>query len=113
MGSINPFSQYLIREMRDSASDKTATSEKVWHLEESIFRKPQGAAPTKKENLIRTSSEMFVIYKFTNDPYMRVKSDKYTNGRFVQVRDLFPREESALFETSLLEHLKMMQESMA
>jgi len=56
---------------------------------------------------------MFVIYKFTNDPYMRVKSDKYTNGRFVQVRELFPPEESALFETSLLEHLKMMQESMA
>lgn len=58
MGSLNPFSQYIIREM---LSCKTA--EKSWQLDESIFGKPEGEV--KKEFLTKTSSEMFVIYKFT------------------------------------------------
>ncbi len=62
-----------------------------------------------KQNLIRTSSEMFVIYKFTNDPMMRVKSARYTDDKFVPVSDLFPAEEPTLYETSILHQLKLQE----
>ena len=68
MGSINPFSQYVIRELKDQSNAK------LWELEESIFKKPSGEV--KRESLIRSSSEMFVIYKYTNDPFMQCKSDR-------------------------------------
>jgi len=45
-----------------------AGTTKVWELDEAIFKKPQGEV--SKENLFKTSSEMFVIYKYTNDPHM-------------------------------------------
>ena len=50
---------------------------------------------------------MFVIYKYTNDPLMLVKSDRYTEGKFVPVRALFPKEESLIFETSILQQMKL------
>ena len=99
MGSINPFSQYVIRELKDQSNAK------LWELEESIFKKPSGEV--KRESLIRSSSEMFVIYKYTNDPFMQCKSDRYTQGKFVPFRDLFPDEESHIFETSILQQLKI------
>ena len=71
MGSINPFTQFIIREMQTEIEGT-----KQWELEESIFRKSSGEV--RRENLFRTSSEMFVIYKYTNDPLMKVKSEKYT-----------------------------------
>lgn len=102
MGSINPFSQYIIREMRDPVGQSDV---KLWELEESIFNKPLGEV--KRESLFRSSSEMFVIYKYTNDPLMLVKSDRYTEGKFVPVRALFPKEESLIFETSILQQMKL------
>lgn len=75
--------------------------EKHWQLEESVFRKQAGEV--KQENLIRNSAEMFVIYKYANDPQMKVKSSVYTQDQFVPVRDLFPKQEEALFETSILQ----------
>lgn len=45
---------------------------------------------------MKTSSEMFVIYKYLNDPMMRVKSHKYTKGEFVIVKDLFNAADSSL-----------------
>jgi len=78
---------------------------KLWELEESIFNKPLGEV--RRENLFRSSSEMFVIYKYTNDPLMLVKSDRYTEGKFVPVRALFPKEESLIFETSILQQMKL------
>ena len=53
-------------------SGKGEGSQKLWEIDEAIFRKPPGEV--RRENLIKTSSEMFVIYKFTNDPHMMVKS---------------------------------------
>jgi len=102
MGSINPFSQYIIREMGDPVGKSDV---KLWELEESIFNKPLGEV--KRESLFRSSSEMFVIYKYTNDPLMQVKSDRYTEGKFVPVRDIFPKEESLIFETSILQQMKL------
>ena len=102
MGSINPFAQYIIREVKAQEQ-----AEKHWQLEPSIFRKPDNEV--NRQNLIRTSSEMFVIYKFTNDPQMKVKSVRYTQDKFVPVKDLFPEEESTLFETSILQQLKLQE----
>lgn len=101
MGSINPFAKFIIQELHEARQ-----GEKLWLLEESIFgRKPTDG--TRRDNLIRTSSEMFVIYKYTNDPLMRVKSEVYTGDQFIPVRDLFPQQEPLLYETSLLERLKL------
>jgi hypothetical protein len=34
---------------------------------------------------------MFVIYKFVNDPLIKVKSEKYTGlDEYVQIKDIFP-----------------------
>lgn len=52
------------------------TFEKNWELEESIFQKPAGTVA--KENLMKTSAEMHAIYKYTNNPVMHVRSEKYT-----------------------------------
>lgn len=50
---------------------------------------------------MKTSAEMFTIYKYTNDPRMKVKSEKYTSGEFTEVKDLIDQEDSML-ETSIL-----------
>ena len=57
-------------------------------LEESIFQKPLGEV--NEDTLKKTSSEMFVIYKYFSDPLIKVKSQKYTEDKFVQIKDLFP-----------------------
>jgi hypothetical protein len=72
LGCLNPFSQFVVKEMMTKAD----SMEKVWELDESIFQKPRGEV--RRENLLRTSAEMFAIYKYTNDPHMLVKSSKYT-----------------------------------
>ena len=33
---------------------------------------------------------MYVIYKYTRDPLMKVKSSFYTNNEFKLIKDLFP-----------------------
>lgn len=96
LGSLNPFSQYLISEIISGEDGK------VWELDEAMF---QGQT-IRKENLVKSTSEMFVIYKYTNDPKMVVKSAKYTDGLFTECRNLLPVEEELLFETSILKHLK-------
>jgi hypothetical protein len=83
--------------------------EKVWELDEAIFQKPRGEV--RRENLFRTSAEMFAIYKYTNDPHMQVKSTKYTGGFFVPCKDLLPKEEETLFETSIIKDIKSQEES--
>ena len=77
-------------------------TEKVWELDEAIFK----GREVKQENLFKTSSEMFVIYKYTNDPRMIVKSSKYTGNAFTECKDLLPKEEAVLFETSVLNDIK-------
>jgi hypothetical protein len=81
------------------AKSSTTTFDKVWELEESIFEKPAGTV--KREYLYKTSAEMFTIYKYTNSPVMKVCSDKYTNGVFIEVKDIL-NQENSLLETSIL-----------
>ena len=38
---------------------------------------------------------MFKVYKYFSNPSIKVKSDTYTEGEFVEIKDLFP-------ETNLL-----------
>ena len=100
MGCLNPFAQYMIKEMQAQE-----VSEKSWELDEQIFKKAPGAVP--KENLCKTSAEMFCIYKYTNDPHMRVKSGRYCKtADFVECRELLPAEEATLFENSILNELQ-------
>lgn len=54
---------------------------------------------------------MFAIYKYANDPHMLVKSTKYTGGIFMPCKDLLPKEEETLFETSIIKDIKAQEES--
>ena len=93
--SINPFAQFVLQELIIEQKGRYASrSEKHWVLDEAIFKKPAGEV--KKENLYKTSSEMFSIYIFVKDPMMQVKSDKYTNGEFKKVKDLISLDDSLL-----------------
>ena len=53
------------------------------------------------EHLMKTSSEMFAIYKYTTNPRMIVRSTKYTESKYVEVKDIIDQEGS-LLETSIL-----------
>ena len=53
---------------------------------------------------------MFAIYKHANDPLMLVRSTKYTDGHFVHCKDLLPKEEETLFETSILKDIRAQQQ---
>lgn len=88
MASINPFSKYVIEECQQQGQE--TSSQKIWTLEESIFNKPAGEV--KQENLEKTSSEMFSIYKYFSDPTMKIKSAVYTQDKFCEIRELFPEE---------------------
>lgn len=94
MASINPFASYVIEEaqQRAKSGNVSAEQEKLWTLEQSLFKNP--APPigqTQEQRLHKNSSEMFVIYKFVNDPLIKVKSEKYTGlDEHVQIKDLFP-----------------------
>jgi hypothetical protein len=50
---------------------------------------------------MKTSSEMFAIYKYTTNPRMIVRSTKYTDAKYVEVKDIIDQEGS-LLETSIL-----------
>lgn len=58
-----------------------------WELDEKILQRHPDES-IKKENLLKTSAEMFSIYLYTKDPTMCMKSDKYTGGEFKAVKDL-------------------------
>ena len=49
---------------------------------------------------------MFAIYKYANDPHMLVRSAKYTDGQLIPCKDLLPKEEETLFETSIIKDIK-------
>jgi hypothetical protein len=67
MASINPFSKYVIEECKQPGEE-----ELPWKLEPAIFTKPP--EEISEESLKKSSSEMFVIYKFFSDPLIKVKS---------------------------------------
>jgi len=114
MASLNPFSQFMIREMQ---ANDGSSQVKHWELDEAIFRTRGAQTEVNKDFLHKTSSEMFVIYKYTQDPRMRIKSHKYlphtaadteeekSSPLFVECRTLLPQEETLLFENSILNEL--------
>jgi hypothetical protein len=70
MASINPFSKYVIEEAEKGASDLGTLKEyskSNWVLEKEIFQRPQ-----VDQNLQKTSAEMYVTYKFYNNPFIKV-----------------------------------------
>ncbi len=106
MASINPFASYVIDECREKAKSSTSLkepSEKYWTLEESIFKsKASPVGQTAEQRLKKSSAEMFVIYKYTNAPLIKVKSEKY-NGTddYSPIKDFFPYK--ILLQTSPLD----------
>lgn len=97
--SINPFAQFVIREQIEAKSSFARKSKKHWVLDEAIFKNSE--VKVKKENLLKTSAEMFSIYIYVKDPMMEVKSDKYTNGEFKKVKDLISIEDSLLVSSQM------------
>ena len=78
-------------------------------LHESLFKKPGTPGEVKKENLYKTSAEMFSIYIYVKDPMMQVKSDKYTEGEFKKVKDLVSLEDSLLVSSQISTYLNMQE----
>ena len=89
MASINPFSKYVIEEAEQTLAkggNLNESSKSNWILEKEIFQRPQ-----VEQNLHKTSAEMYVTYKFYNNPFIKVQSPEYTNSEFVLIKDLFPQ----------------------
>ena len=96
---INPFAQFVIQDVfEDSRSkkdpnpkeDSQPPQNKVWELHESLFKKgPAHVVP--KDNLIKSSSQMFSVYKYYENPNLLVKSNYYTGKEdFVEIKSLVP-----------------------
>lgn len=105
--SINPFAQFVLQELIEQKNSYASKSVKHWVLDEAIFKKPAGEV--KKENLYKTSAEMFSIYIYVKDPMMHVKSDKYTDGEFKKVKDLISLDDSLLVSSQMSNSLLLMQ----
>jgi hypothetical protein len=83
MTQINPFSKYVIEEAELALKDGTnlrEPSKKNWILAKEIFQRPQ-----LEENLHKTSAEMFMTFKFYNNPFIKVQSPAYTESKLVQI----------------------------
>jgi len=77
-------------------------------LDDAIFKNSENKV--KKENLLKTSAEMFSIYIYVKDPMMEVKSDKYTNGEFKKVKDLISIEENLLVSSQMSNSLLQIEQ---
>ena len=105
--SINPFAQFIIQELVEQKQGTKIGGEKYWELDEAIFKKPPGTV--KKENLYRTSAEMYSIYIYAKDPMMQIKSDKYTDGEFKPVKDLISLDDNLLVSSQMSNHLLLVE----
>lgn len=52
---------------------------------------------------------MFAIYKYTNDPTMRVKSSKYTKGEFLKVMEIVDMEDSLLESSQMINSILLIK----
>lgn len=77
-------------------------------LDDAIFKNSENKV--KKENLLKTSAEMFSIYIYVKDPMMEVKSDKYTNGEFKKVKDLISIDENLLVSSQMSNSLLQIEQ---
>lgn len=91
---INPFAQFVIQDVcepKEELKEDDDSTKPQWHLHEDLFKK----SPTHEvnpENLLKTSSQMFSVYKFYENPSLLVKSQHYRGSDdFVEVRELVPK----------------------
>ena len=85
------------------------TTAQHWELDEKILQRSPDEV-IKKENLLKTSAEMFSIYLYCKDPMMRMRSDKYTNYEYKAVKDLVSIEESLLVSSQMANSLLLLQQ---
>ena len=110
MTSVNPFSKYIIQEIIERPSFSVSEQDqKYWELDKAIFGRPPWE-PIKSENLFKTSFEMFTIYKFNNDPSMRVRSTRYTGGEFKQVLELISADDSLLESSQMTNAIMLIKQ---
>ena len=85
---INPFAQYVVRDIFEENEEKK--DEPIWHLHESTFKRPDHEV--NPENLKKSSSQMFTVYKYYENPSLQVKSPYYKQSdEYMQVGDLAPK----------------------
>ena len=71
---INPFSQYVIRDLQgendvapEPKAEESAEAEPpLWNLHENLFKRPNHEV--KPETLVKTSYQMFSVYKYYENP---------------------------------------------
>jgi len=83
---INPFSQYVIQDIFEDehlgrSSEETKEpegkkDERIWNLQEELFKKDPNHQ-VNLEHLIKSSSQMFSVYKYYESPSLMVKSQYY------------------------------------
>lgn len=101
---INPFAQFVIQDVFEDSKNAAATKEnaddesnedakiekKKWELHESLFKK----GPNHKvnpDNLVKSSSQMFSVYKYFENPALLVKSQMYTGkDEYKEIKQLVP-----------------------
>ena len=107
--SINPFAQFILRELVSEEENASAAPAKHWELDEKILQRHQGEV-IKREHLLKTSSEMFSIYMFTKDPTMMIKSEQYTDGQFKAVKDLVNLNDTLLVSSQMANSLLLLSQ---
>jgi len=79
------------RETKDEDGKAASPPEPVWLLHENLFKKSPNHV-VNPDNLRKTSSQMFSVYKYYESPQLQVKSEYYTNSKeYGEVKDLVPR----------------------
>lgn len=71
---INPFSQYVIKDLQGEndpapqpkVEDSAEVEHPLWNLHENLFKRPNHEV--KPETLVKTSYQMFSVYKYYENP---------------------------------------------
>jgi hypothetical protein len=78
--------------------EEKKNDERTWELNESLFKRP--GHEVNPENLRKTSSQMFSLYKFYENPCLLVKNNHQTGKEgFIEVGELVPK--ITFFETPI------------
>lgn len=89
---VNPFAPYVIQDiMEEGKESEPADDDRIWNLHESLFKKGPDHE-VNPDNLRKTSAQMFSVYKYYENPQLRVKAQVYTgNEDYVEVKELVPK----------------------
>ena len=89
---INPFAQFVIQDILQESKDPESINAegRHWELHEDLFKRSPDHV-VNPDNLKKSSSQMFSVYKYYENPGLRVKSNYYTEkDDFMEVRNLVP-----------------------